>query len=115
MARTSAPLGEVILQIGVTKQAAGQLVDSLVVRGYLDRSVDPGDRRRLVLLTERGGAAAAAIRAVVDSLETQMNADVGAGQVQALREVLAWLIRRVDAGAQHALAALRSGRVARSW
>jgi MarR family len=39
MARTSAPLADVIVQLGVSKQAAGQLVDSLVARGYLDRSV----------------------------------------------------------------------------
>jgi DNA-binding MarR family transcriptional regulator len=100
MARTSAPLGEVILQLGVSKQAAGQLVDTLVVRGYLDRSVDPGDRRRLVVrLTERGGAAAAVIRAVVESLEAQMDADVGAGRVRAAREALAWVIRRGPADA----------------
>ena len=55
-AQTQAPLAEVIRQLGVSKQAAGQLVDSLVVRGYLDRTVDPDDRRRLIVtLTERGG------------------------------------------------------------
>ena len=51
---------------GVSKQAAGQLIDTLVSRGYLDRSVDPRDRRRLTIsLTERGAAAAAVIGAAV--------------------------------------------------
>jgi DNA-binding MarR family transcriptional regulator len=100
MARTSAQLGDVILQLGASKQAAGQLVDALVVRGYLDRSVDPGDRRRLVVrLTERGAAAAEVIRAAVDSLEAQVETAMGADRVRAAREVLAWVIRRGPADA----------------
>lgn len=95
MARTSAPLAEVIVRLGVSKQAAGQLVDSLVARGYLDRSVDPGDRRRLVLeLTSRGKDAAQVIRGVVDCLEAEMEAAAGADQVRIAREVLGWVIRR---------------------
>jgi DNA-binding MarR family transcriptional regulator len=100
MARTSAKLADVILQLGASKQAAGQLVDALVIRGYLDRAVDPGDRRRLVVqLTERGAAAAAVIRAVADSLEAQMDAAMGAERLWATREVLAWVIRRGPADA----------------
>ena len=58
--RTGAPLSQIITELGVSKQAAGQLVDTLVARGYLDRSPDPDDRRRLTItLTERGHAAAA--------------------------------------------------------
>ena len=50
-------LSDVIADLGVSKQTASQLVDTLVVRGYLERSVDPDDRRRvLVTLTERGRA-----------------------------------------------------------
>jgi DNA-binding MarR family transcriptional regulator len=67
IARTGAPLSEVIDQLGVSKQAAGQLVDTLVMRGYLERTVDPDDRRRLrVALTERGASAASVIRAAVE-------------------------------------------------
>lgn len=100
MARTSAPLSDVIVRLGVSKQSAGQLVDTLVVRGYLDRSVDPDDRRRLVVrLTMRGAAAADAIRTVVDSVEAEMEAALGAGQVRVLREALGWLIRRGPADA----------------
>lgn len=100
MARTSAQLADVIHQLGVSKQAAGQLVDALVTRGYLDRSVDPGDRRRLVVrLTERGAAAAEVIRAAVDSLEAQIDTAMGAGRVRAAREVLAWVIQRGPADA----------------
>src|SRR4051812_2617902 len=35
--------------LGVSKQAASALADTLVVRGYLTRTTDPADRRRVVL------------------------------------------------------------------
>src|SRR5512146_715504 len=55
------PLGQLVKELGISKQAAGQLVDALVVRGYLTRTADEADRRKLtVMLTERGVAAAAA-------------------------------------------------------
>src|ERR1700753_3007044 len=41
-----APLGQLVKELGVSKQAAGQLVDTLVLRGYLDRSTDAEDRRK---------------------------------------------------------------------
>ena len=34
------PLSRLIQELGVSKQAAGQLVDTLVLRGYLERTVD---------------------------------------------------------------------------
>ena len=42
-------------RLGVTKQAAGQMVDELVRLGYVVRGSDPADgRRRIVTLTPRG-------------------------------------------------------------
>ncbi len=53
------PLSRLIDGLGILKQSAGQLVDTLVTRGYLEREVDPEDRRRLVItLTDRGRDAA---------------------------------------------------------
>src|SRR5262245_15038829 len=47
--------GELGVRLGVTKQAAGQMVDELVRLGYVVRESDPADgRRRLVKLTPRG-------------------------------------------------------------
>ena len=34
------PLGQLVKELGVSKQAAGQLVDTLVLRGYLERTPD---------------------------------------------------------------------------
>src|ERR1700761_1555522 len=53
------PIGQLVRELRVTKQAAGQLVDTLVLRGYLDRASDPEDRRKLIVtLPPRGRAAA---------------------------------------------------------
>jgi DNA-binding MarR family transcriptional regulator len=48
---------DVAEHLGVTKQAASQLVEQLVRRGYVTRTTDPQDgRSRLLALTERGWA-----------------------------------------------------------
>lgn len=49
------------VSLGITKQAAAQLVEHLVDRGYLVRRPDPRDgRAQLLILTERGHACTAA-------------------------------------------------------
>jgi DNA-binding MarR family transcriptional regulator len=89
IARTGAPLSQIIKELRVSKQAAGQLVDTLVLRGYLDRSVDSGDRRRLtVALTERGLAAASAMRSAVDRVDADLMARTGPDAVHQARLVL---------------------------
>ena len=92
IARGEVPLARVIGELGVSKQTAGQLVDTLVARGYLDRTVDPDDRRRLtVSLTERGQAAAAAIRSGVEDVDAAIEARVGAESVRQARIALGGL------------------------
>jgi DNA-binding MarR family transcriptional regulator len=89
IARTGAPLADIITALGVSKQAAGQLVDTLVVRGYLVRAIDPEDRRRLTIsLTARGQAAALAIRAAVDRVDADLAARVGPEVVRQARVAL---------------------------
>ena len=93
VARSGAPLGELIKQMGVSKQAGGQLVDTLVARGYLDRSVDAEDRRRLTItLTERGQSAAAVVRSTVDQVDAQLVERVGAESFANTLATLASLI-----------------------
>ncbi len=92
------PLGELIKQLRISKQAAGQLVDTLVMRGYLERSVDKDDRRKLtVTLTERGKAAAAAQTAGREKVDAELLAAVGQDDVSRTRRTLAVLC---DIGAQ---------------
>jgi DNA-binding MarR family transcriptional regulator len=91
------PLAVIIERLGLSKQAAGHLVDLLVLRGYLDRQVDPEDRRRLVVSpTERGAAAALVIRQVANLLEARVAAELGDADLLATRRTLACLARMAD-------------------
>jgi DNA-binding MarR family transcriptional regulator len=96
--RQDIPLGQLIKELRTSKQAAGQLVDALVNRGYLERSVDKEDRRKLtVTLTERGRAAAATQAAAREKVDAELIAAVGPEDVSRTRRTLAVL---VDMGCQ---------------
>jgi DNA-binding MarR family transcriptional regulator len=83
---------ELIRGLGVTRQAASQLIDTLVLRGYLGRRVNSDDRRRMdIELTERGRAAAAVVRAAVKKVDRQLTAMLSPGEVAGLRAGLAAL------------------------
>jgi len=72
------PLAALIRDLRISKQAAGQLVDTLVNRGYLARNVDEQDRRRLVVtLTDRGRAAAATQATARERVDAELLAKVG--------------------------------------
>jgi DNA-binding MarR family transcriptional regulator len=102
IARTGAPLSEIIKGLGVSKQAAGRLVDALVTRGYLDRSPDPEDRRRLTItLTERGHAAAAVIRSVIQRVDADLAGRVGADYIAHTRATLAAFIESNYGAEEH--------------
>ena len=86
------PLSRLIQELGVSKQAAGQLVDTLVLRGYLERAVHADDRRKLtVTLTPRGQAAAAVQAAARMQVDAQLLTRVGADDVARTRRTLAAL------------------------
>jgi DNA-binding MarR family transcriptional regulator len=88
-----APLSGIIRDLRVSKQAGGQLVDTLVARGYLDRAVSAEDRRRLTItLTERGQAAAEVIRSAVERVDSELADRVGPGCVAQARAALAALV-----------------------
>ena len=88
-----APLREVAVAQAVSKQAASQLVDTLVTRGYVVRVPDPGDRRRVsIALTDRGEAAAAEIRSAVEAVDAAFEHAVGRDQVARVRAALGALV-----------------------
>ena len=67
--------GELGQRLGVTKQAAGQMVDELIRLGYVERGPDPSDgRRRLVTLTPRGVDCLRASAEIFDELLTEWRA-----------------------------------------
>lgn len=93
MGEGNVPLGDLIRQLRVSKQAASQLVDTLVTRGYLQRTEDEHDRRRLVVtLTERGHAAAKIQAKIRKILDQRLTRSVGTTNLEITRRTLAALI-----------------------
>jgi len=89
---TGGPRGDLPSDLGVTKQAVSQVIDTLVNRGYLTRSPDPDDRRRITLeLTERGQQVLDAIMRGVEAVDVQLQERVSPEQIEAMRSVLASL------------------------
>jgi DNA-binding MarR family transcriptional regulator len=86
------PQADAVAPLRMSKQAASQLIDTLVLRGYVERRTDPEDRRRMGLrLTERGRAAAAAIQAGVDAIDAELERRISAEERHGLRAGLAAL------------------------
>lgn len=86
MANRRGSIAGLIRELDVSKQAASQLIDTLVVRGYLSRDVDPDDRRRMsIALTERGLAAATAVRDGVADIDARLAEICGPRQIAGLR------------------------------
>jgi len=80
--------------LGVSKQAVSQLIDSLVLRGYLNREVDPADRRRMTIeLTDRGRAVADEVGEAVGRVEAELAAMITPDELAGLRAGLAALAR----------------------
>jgi DNA-binding MarR family transcriptional regulator len=84
------PQADVVASLGLSKQAASQLIDTLVLREYLERRVDPEDRRRMdVRLTDRGRSAALAIQAAIEAIDAALAQRITADELRALRAGLA--------------------------
>jgi len=97
--RDDIPLSQLIRELRISKQAAGQLVDTLVTRGYLERATDRNDRRKLtVTLTERGRAAAATQAAAREKVDAELLAKIGEEDLNRTRRTLAVLIDMIHDG-----------------
>ena len=84
------PQAEAVASLGMSKQAASQLIDTLVLREYLERRNDPVDRRRMeVRLTDRGRRAAKAIATATDAIEASLAQLITADELHGLRSGLA--------------------------
>jgi DNA-binding MarR family transcriptional regulator len=84
------PQADVVASLGLSKQAASQLIDTLVLRAYLERRIDSEDRRRMgVRLTARGRDAAVAAQAAIDAIEAALAQLITADHVGTLRAGLA--------------------------
>ena len=84
-----ATASELAAHLGVTKQAAAQLVDQLVARGYVRREPDPSDgRARLLVLTTKGKACTAAADAAAADVVRQWRDQLPPSQFDQLQQAL---------------------------
>ena len=90
LAPDGATVTELAVHLGVTKQAASQLVEELARKGYVERRPHPRDARaRLVVLTELGWACTrAAEEAAAEVVREWSGVLGGEAEVRALREQL---------------------------
>lgn len=73
----------------ITKQSAGEIVDDLVARGYVQRIPDPADRRaKLICLTERGEEAQAHGFGLFAEVEKRWMERYGREKIERLRAIL---------------------------
>jgi DNA-binding MarR family transcriptional regulator/catechol 2,3-dioxygenase-like lactoylglutathione lyase family enzyme len=78
--------------LGVSKQAVSQAVDILVNRGYLDRSPDASDRRRITLeLTERGHRVVEAVWRGTEAIDAQLATRLSPEEIAIMRSGLSAL------------------------
>jgi DNA-binding MarR family transcriptional regulator len=89
LARTydnASPLSALTRELGISKQAVSQLIDTMVMRGYLERKEDSEDRRRmLITLTRRGQTAARVSWEAATEVDSELASRLTPDVVQALR------------------------------
>lgn len=87
---TSTELAE---SIGVTKQAAGQIVDYLEGAGYVERLAHPaGGRRRLIALTDQAFVHLGVAGRVLQAFEAELAVELDDPGLARAREILVELI-----------------------
>jgi len=80
------PLAGLLRRLGIGRQAAAELVDTLVARGYLDRRPDPDDRSRMIVApTERGRAATVEVGAAIGEIDARLAERLGPAGFEGLR------------------------------
>lgn len=83
---TAVELGQ---RLGVSKQAAGKMIESLERAGYLERTPDPSDaRRKIVRLTARARDSLDRSARIFDRIRDEWVRRLGADRVRALEDDL---------------------------
>lgn len=89
LAPDGATVTDLAAHLGVTKQAASQLVDEMVRKGYAERRPHPGDARaRLVVLTGQGWACTRAAEEAAAEAVREWGDLLGEREVRSLGEQL---------------------------
>jgi DNA-binding MarR family transcriptional regulator len=96
-------LGGIVNHGGQAADLVRQLIDTLVIRGYLQRAPHPDDGRRITIsATECGKAAAAAIRSGVLSVDEQLATVISPAELAGMRAGLVALCDIRDQAEDHA-------------
>ena len=89
LAPSGATITELAEHLDVTRQAAAQLVDELVAKGYVQRSRHPDDARaRLITLTSTGWACTRAAEAAMADAVRPWASVLGEQRLRALQDDL---------------------------
>jgi DNA-binding MarR family transcriptional regulator len=90
-------VGDLAERLGVTKQAASQLVDDLEAFGVVERKPDPDDARaRRVQFTKRGRDGFFEGLSLLGELEHELATHIGDGNMRTLNRLLSALLAAVD-------------------
>jgi DNA-binding MarR family transcriptional regulator len=84
-------IAEKIEGLGIRQREFRQLADTLVVRGYITREIDPGNGLVTLALTERGRAASEATAAGVNFVDQELERRLTEAEMAGLRRGLAVL------------------------
>ena len=89
LSESPATTAQLAAHLGITKQAASQVVQHLEALGYLKRVPDPADgRARLLVLTARGHACTVAARQAATETVASWERELGPGRHEQLRSAL---------------------------
>jgi len=89
ISRGDATMVDVANHLGISKQAASQMVELLVQRGYVDRTQHPTDARASMLsLTPKGWACTRAAEKAADRTIAEWEQTVGRTQIRELTATL---------------------------
>jgi DNA-binding MarR family transcriptional regulator len=90
-------LTDLAARLGVSKQAAGQLVDEMVEMGVLERVDDPQDRRaKLIRFSRRGRRGLLEGLAVLGELESELAASLGERRLKDLHRTLLAVVAHLE-------------------
>jgi len=93
-------LTDLAARLGVTKQAAGQLVEDLEQMGVLERAPDPADgRAKLVRFSARGRRGLLEGLAVLRRMEGELSVRLGSGDMERLHGILLRLVGVLESAA----------------
>ncbi len=100
--REGARVADMATAAQITKQSMGELVDDLEAAGYVERSVDPADRRaKIVRLTAFGWEAVAIAQQVLEGIQGQLRIRLGDRRYRALISALSDVLDEISSPASN--------------